>query len=166
MAEGLIFRDSDSPANRTTIEFSDEVPPTAPSTWNKVIEVRSLQLNGQEAARIDLTHLESTTVETGRALAELGGMSATANWVPTATSGGANETHAELFDLWISGQQRWFRWTFPKVDPGSTSGAVIQFAGEVSVANPSIGGHTEPFEFSLSFTIRGDFTFTPEQRPA
>lgn len=166
MAQGLIFRDSDSPANRTIFEYSVEVPPTVAATWKKIAEVRSIALNGSEAARIDLTHLESTTIETARALAELGGASLEANWIPTETNGGVNESHADIFDLWLSGQQRWLRWTFPKVDAASPAGAVMQWAGEVSLANPSIGGHTEPFSYAISFTIRGSFTFTPETLPA
>lgn len=170
MAEGLIFRDSDSPENRTTLEYSDEVPPTLPSNWNTVAEMRSITLQGQEAGRIDLTHLGSTTVETARALAELGGVAFVCNWVPTAANGGLSpqnyESHATLVDLWISGQRRWWRWTFPKVDASSANQATFQWDGEVALANPGIGGHTDPFDLNGSITIRGSFTFTPEERPA
>lgn len=167
MAEGLIFRDSVAPTpGRTKFEYSTEVPPVVAVTWNKIAEVRSISLNGAEAARIDLTHLDSATIETARALAELGGASLEANWIPTKASGGANESHAEMFDLWLSGQQRWFRWTFPQVDPNSAAGAFMTWAGEVSLANPSIGGHTEPFVYALNFTIRGSFSFTAETRSA
>lgn len=165
MADGLIFRDSASPENRTTLEFSVEVPPTSASNWILVPEVRSIQLNGQEAGRIDLTHLGSPTVETARALAELGGLSATANFIPTESSTNVPDPHSELFDLWISGQRRWIRWMFPKINPSSTSQAAISFDGEVALANPSIGGHTDPFEFQLTFTIRGSFGFSPETLP-
>lgn len=164
MALGLIFRDSLD--NRTELEYSVQVPPTAPTTYKKVTEVRSISFNPTAATDIDVTHFDSTTKEFKTGFTDPGTVDVVCNFIPTGSAGspGVPDAHSEIIALSISGQHRHWRITFPKVHSTSTSQAAIGWFGPVATAVPDPGDTETAMSFNFTLRIAGNYFYSYEDK--
>ena len=155
MADGLTFRDSDSPSNPVTIEFSADLT-TPVSSWITVEECFDVAQGAEQADQIELTNFQSTTKEFRAGFGNPGTWSFQCNWVPK--EGG---THGTMIGLWLNGDERYWRVTWPKVDPASADQATHEWRGNVSTANVQMP-IADRGQFNFDVLVGAGFTFTEE----
>lgn len=132
--------------NGWKVEYSDEVPPAAASTWNQLGYVWTANQNGVAAPEIDVTHLQSTEQETKVGLAGKGAYEIQCGFAPEA---GSNQV--ELAGL-AGGEERHYRVTYPKGDSTSTNGATDTFIGQVQVYSTGIGrGDAATINYTIKY---------------
>jgi hypothetical protein len=115
-----------------TVEYADEEPPTAASSWNELGYVNSATQNGVAAPEIRVDHLKSTEQETKVGFAGKGSYDVVCNFAPQAET-----NQVELASL-AGGRQIHFRVTYPKGDSTSGTGALDTFIGQVQNVSRSI----------------------------
>ncbi len=140
-----------------TVEFSDEVPPVAPSGWNEVKEVKSVTPNRPEPSLIPFTHLKSTAVDERYGLSNPGSYEIVGNYIPD------NAEIAEIHGtLRVNREQRWWRITYPKRVSTNGTASSEQFAGQVGSSGPTTGDENSPVDFTFSLRVNSDYTWTAE----
>lgn len=130
-----------------TVEYSDEVPPTAASTWNTLAGVTGVDWQPTAAPDIDVTDTDSTQQETKTGLAGPGSFEITGLLDATAAS-----NQPEVIGLQGSEQRHW-RITGSKGVAGSSSGLVHTFIGTVQTARYGTSGVQTAATFSASLRV-------------
>lgn len=148
----------DGSGNRTTFEYSTEVPPTVASTWNEVPEVMGIAPSTEAAPESSFTSYSSDGYETKTGFARHG------SWAITGIRDHTNTIQAAIRALAASGEERWWRVTYPLSVSTNTTHSTEMFIGTVSQTSPTFpdADGADPIGFTFEVNQGAAATYVSE----
>lgn len=148
----------DSAANYIRLEYTDDLV-SSPLDWNEVVEVKGISANPEAADQIPFTHYGSKRKERRTGLPNDGTYAVTCNYGPTQA------THTAIIGLKESGEERYWKITYPLADTGNSNRAQEFFGATVELASIAPPGAEDaaPVDFTFTLLLSGSaYTYTAE----
>lgn len=125
----------------------------SPEEFTDIAEVTSISGPGFSAESVDLTHLASPDnyMEFKPGMKNAGEVTIEGRWIPTEAT--LNDDAGGLLDRFEKQSRDNYKILFP-------DGSDIEFTGFITSFEPSIGGHSDPVNLSVTFKVTGKPTLT------